>query len=318
MSALSGNSQSPRVVFAGTPEFSVTVLIALLEAGFAVPAVFTQPDRPAGRGRKLTASPVKRLAQSHQIPVLQPERLDPGSVERLRTFNADAVVVAAYGLILPAQFLHTPSLGCINVHASLLPRWRGAAPIQRAILAGDAETGITIMQMDEGLDTGAILAAESCPIRSDDTSQTLHDRLTEIGQRLLPATLAAVAAGDAQARPQNPSAVTYAERLSKGEALIDWSDSAAELDRKVRAFNPWPVAFTHLDGERLRIWQAEPREQRANTDPGVVADLSEAGIDVATGKGTLRLKQLQLPGGRSVSAGDFLNARKLEPGIRLK
>lgn len=304
-----------KIIFAGTPEFAATILEALLGSEYEVVAVYTQPDRPAGRGRKLTASSVKVLALEHKLPVVQPVSLrDEQAQQELATWNADVMVVVAYGLMLPQMVLETPRLGCVNVHASLLPRWRGAAPIQRAILAGDSETGVTIMQMDAGLDTGDMLHIAPCPISADDTAQTLHDKLAELGAQALLDTLNALAVGTCLPEAQDDSLTTYAEKLQKAEAQMDWRQPAALLARQVRAFNPWPVAFTPLGNggaKNLRIWMAEPVDVIASGEPGEVIAESRAGIDVTTGDGVLRLTKLQLPGGKPLSAEQFLNANSL-------
>lgn len=304
-----------KIIFAGTPEFAATILEALLGSEHEVVAVYTQPDRPAGRGRKLTASSVKVLALEHKLPVVQPVSLrDEQAQQELAIWNADVMVVVAYGLMLPQVVLETPRLGCVNVHASLLPRWRGAAPIQRAILAGDSETGITIMQMDAGLDTGDMLHIAPCPISADDTAQTLHDKLAELGAEALLDTLDALTTGTCSPAAQDDSLTTYAEKLQKAEAQLDWHQPAALLTRQVRAFNPWPVAFTLLgngDAKNLRIWMAEPVDLTASGEPGEVIAESRAGIDVTTGDGVLRLTKLQLPGGKPLSAEQFLNANSL-------
>lgn len=306
-----------KIIFAGTPEFSVPVLHVLLESAHDVVAVYTQPDRPAGRGRRTKASPVKRLAMEHELPVCQPRTLrDAPTQAVLEAYQADVMVVVAYGLILPAAVLAMPRLGCINVHASLLPRWRGAAPIQRAILAGDRKTGVTLMQMDAGLDTGPVLASLACPIASDDTGGRLHDRLAQLGARLLKENLKRVEQGQLVPQGQDEVLATYAEKLDKREAAIDWALSAEDIGRKVRAFNPWPVAETRYTDRQFRVWEAIP----ASTDdteqaPGTVLAAGKAGIDVACGTGTLRLVTVQLPGARPVSAGDFVNAHTLE-GVR--
>lgn len=301
-----------RIVFAGTPEFAVPPLRALLDSEHEVRAVYTQPDRPAGRGRKLQASPVKAAALAAQVPVYQPDTLrDPAEQRRLNNLGADLMVVVAYGLLLPREVLEAPRLGCVNIHASLLPRWRGAAPIQRAIEAGDPETGITLMQMDEGLDTGAMLATASTPISPSDTAQTLHDRLMQLGATLLLETLPALETGRVRPQNQDESAATYARKLSKEEARIQWQRPAAELDRMVRAFNPWPVAYTDYAGQPLRIWRAEPRDLTCHAPPGAVVAANSDGIDVATGAGVLRIVELQPAGSRRMPAAAFVNARDL-------
>ncbi|MCL4316633.1 MAG: methionyl-tRNA formyltransferase [Gammaproteobacteria bacterium] len=317
------------IAFAGTPEFAATVLQALLDDKQQVCAVYTQPDRPAGRGRKLTPSAVKLLAQLHGLPVLQPSSLKNAEVQQnLRALQPDLLVVVAYGLILPRAVLEIPHLGCVNVHASLLPRWRGAAPIQRAILAGDSETGVTLMQMDEGLDTGPMLARRACPILPDDNAQTLHDRLATLGGALLVQSLPALAQGTLSATPQDDARATYAHKIEKREAQLNWRESALQLERCVRAFNPWPVAHTTWRGEMLRIWAAETlmpthmdvlvsreagsrERQNTHTTPGSVLATAKQGIDVAAGHGILRITRLQLPGGRPLSAEEFLNAHSL-------
>ncbi|HEB86303.1 MAG TPA: methionyl-tRNA formyltransferase [Gammaproteobacteria bacterium] len=302
-----------RLIFAGTPAFAATSLQALLDAGHAVIAVYTQPDRPAGRGRKLQASPVKILAQAHQIPICQPENFnDNTDIETLQKLDADLMVVTAYGLLLPPAILAAPRLGCINVHASLLPRWRGAAPIQRAILAGDKETGITIMQMNEGLDTGDILLKQACPIENTDTGGSLHDRLASLGGQALQQALEKLKRDELQPQAQNNSLSTYARKLHKQEALLDWQEDAPALARRVRAFNPWPVAQTRLEDQILRIWAAEPVDDEPahtglSSEPGTVLSSRKTGIDIATGRGRLRLKRLQPPGKKAMDASAFLN-----------
>ncbi|VAX14322.1 Methionyl-tRNA formyltransferase [hydrothermal vent metagenome] len=302
-----------RLIFAGTPAFAASSLQALLDAGHNIIAVYTQPDRPAGRGRKLHASPVKILAQAQQIPVYQPENFNGNSdIETLQQLDADLMVVTAYGLLLPPAVLTTPRLGCINVHASLLPRWRGAAPIQRAILAGDSETGITIMQMNEGLDTGDILLKQPCPIKNTDTGGSLHDRLAPLGGQALQQALEKLQQGTLSPQPQDNSLSTYARKLSKQEAMLDWQEDAAALARRVRAFNPWPVAQTRIGDQILRIWSAEPLDGKpggaeSSAEPGTVLACNKAGIDIATGDGRLRLKQLQPPGKKAMDTPAFLN-----------
>ncbi|ANB01712.1 methionyl-tRNA formyltransferase [Ectothiorhodospira sp. BSL-9] len=301
-----------RIVYAGTPDFAVPALQALIDSPHTVVAVYTQPDRPAGRGRKLKPSPVKQLAQSHGIPVEQPERLrDEAHQQTLRAHAPDLMVVAAYGLILPQAVLDIPRLGCVNLHGSLLPRWRGAAPIQRALLAGDDKTGITLMQMAAGLDTGDMLLKSHCPITAQDTAATLHDTLAAQGAQLLLQGLEGLEAGSLRGEPQDEALVTYAEKLSKAEARLDWTRRAVCLDRRVRAFNPWPVAQTLHEGQPLRLWMSELPAGQASAAPGTVVAEGPQGIDVATGEGLLRITRLQLPGGKPLSAREFLNGRSL-------
>lgn len=309
-----------KIIFAGTPEFAATALSALLTTSHQVVAVYTQPDRPAGRGRKLQPSPVKKLALEHGIEVRQPAKLkDPADQAALGELGADLMVVVAYGLLLPQAVLDAPRLGCINIHASLLPRWRGAAPIQRAILAGDDESGVTIMQMEAGLDTGPMLHILKTTILRDDTGGSLHDRLAELGARALLESLAAIADGSLIPHPQDDALATYAKKLDKGEARIDWSQTAAEIDRQVRAFNPWPVAQCDFDGQVMRIWQARPVEDElpSKSQPGQIVGAGKSGIDVATGSGLLRILELQLPGKRALTAADFLNAHRVD-GVVLR
>lgn len=314
-----------RLVFAGTPEFAATILAALLDSGHPVVNVYTQPDRPAGRGRRLKASLVKTLAVRNHIPVSQPESLrSQESAAALAAHSPDVMVVAAYGLLLPPGILSVPTYGCINVHASLLPRWRGAAPIQRAILAGDDETGVSIMQMDKGLDTGGVLRAARLKIRSKDTAGTLSQRLARLGATTLLETLEQLSYGPLEATPQDDTEATLAPRVEKSEAELDWSQDADALERKIRAFNPWPVAFTQLPGaddpvaRRLRVWQAQPcpgRNDRAA--PGTVLTAGAEGIAVAAGDGVLLLREVQVPGSRVMNAADLLNARPILPGTVL-
>ena len=307
-------TRSLRVVYAGTPEFAVPALATLLASEHSVVAVYTQPDRPAGRGRKLRASPVKELALAHQVPVEQPASLrDPEVQQRLREYRPDVMVVAAYGLILPQAVLDLPVYGCLNIHASLLPRWRGAAPIQRAILAGDRETGVTIMRMDAGLDTGGMLLKRGCPIGDRDTAAILHDRLAELGAEALMAIVGRLGSEDLDGETQNEAEATYAAKIDKAEAELNWTLPADQIDRCVRAFNPWPVAYTRYRGEPLRVWVAEVLAQgRPDRAPaGTVIAEGPAGIDVACGEGILRILGLQLPGGRVLAPREFLTARSL-------
>ncbi|HEY3646260.1 MAG TPA: methionyl-tRNA formyltransferase [Gammaproteobacteria bacterium] len=303
--------KSLRIAYAGTPEFALPPLEAIAGSGHALVGVWTQPDRPAGRGRKLTPSPVKQRALELNVPVHQPENFKTEEAKQaLRDAQPDVMVVVAYGLILPASVLAIPRYGCLNIHASLLPRWRGAAPIQRAILAGDAESGVAIMQMDKGLDTGDVLLERRTPIGDEDDSQVLHDRLAKLGATALMQVLDALP--DVEPRKQDPAGVSYAAKLSKEEAQLDWNRSALELSRAVRGYNPWPVAYTQYQGQPLRIWRARPLDSSTKTPPGTVLVAGRDGIDVATGTGTLRILELQPPGGRVLSAADFANGRDLK------
>ena len=299
---------SLRVIFAGTPDFAATSLAALIHSQHDIIAVYTQPDRPAGRGRKLHASPVKELALEHDIPVLQPQNFkDVETSNTLRDLNADIMIVAAYGLILPQAVLDTPRLGCLNIHASLLPRWRGAAPIQRAIAAGDTESGISIMQMDAGLDTGDILRLDSCEIRSDDTGGSLHDRLAEIGATAILNCLDDVIENKIKPQKQDNSAAVYAHKLNKKEAEINWSSSAEQIQQLIRAFNPWPVTYTYLNNKTLRLWSAEIVNETSTAKAGTVIRCDKKGIDVTCGEGVLRLLKLQAAGSKAMDANVFLN-----------
>jgi len=302
---------SLNLIFAGTPEFAAEHLQALIDSEHRVVAVYSQPDRPAGRGRKLTASPVKSLALAHQIPVLQPINFKSDAAQtELAALQADLMVVVAYGLILPQVILDTPRLGCVNVHASLLPRWRGAAPIHRALLADDAQTGITIMQMDAGLDTGDALVTVACDILPTDSSAILHDRLIELGAPALLQALNQLETAATQPVAQNSAQATYAHKLEKTEGQIDWSDSAEQIDRQIRGLTPWPGAFTHWQGETVRLHQASLPGQSSEAAPGSLVAMTKVGFDVATGDGVLRLEKLQLPGKKAMSASDLLNARR--------
>ena len=300
-----------RIVFAGTPDFAVPCLRAAAARNEVV-AVYTQPDRPAGRGRGLTPSPVKREAIARGIPVLQPENFKAQvSRDALAALQPDVMVVVAYGLILPQSVLDIPAHGCWNVHASLLPRWRGAAPIQRAIQAGDTETGVCLMQMERGLDTGPVLLSQALPIGEGDTGGQLHDRLSELGAQVLSDGLGLLRAGILPvARAQPVEGVTYAHKLDKAEARLDWTQPAEALARTVRAFNPWPMAEAQLAGERVRIHGAVPLALEHRAAPGTVLLAGRDGIDVACGEGALRIRVLQREGGRAITAADYLNARR--------
>jgi methionyl-tRNA formyltransferase len=302
--------QSLRIVFAGTPDFSVAPLESLIASRHEVIAVYTQPDRPAGRGRKLMPGPVKERALAHGIPVMQPASFrDEGAIDDLASLQPDLMVVVAYGLLLPESVLDIPRLGCINIHASLLPRWRGAAPIQRAILAGDSRSGVSIMQMDAGLDTGPVWLEREIALQPNETGGSLHDRLAILGAEALMEALPLIASADRKPVPQPGEGVCYAHKLTKQEARIDWSEPALQIERLVRAFNPWPVAHADLDGEKVRIWEARMHEGSASAPPGAVIGTSREGIDVSTVDGILRVIRLQMPGKRPVTAQEFLNAR---------
>ncbi len=301
-----------KLIFAGTPDFAATALAALVAAGHDVALVMTQPDRPAGRGMALQASPVKQLAERHGLPVFQPATLkDPAAQERVRAVAADVMVVAAYGLILPQAVLDLPRHGCLNIHASLLPRWRGAAPIQRAILAGDTESGVCIMQMEAGLDTGPVLLSGALPIGSETTAASLHDELAALGARLIVEALARLPL-PAVAQPE--AGVTYAAKLEKAEALIDWRQPAAAIDRQVRAFNPFPGAATQLAGLQVKIWRASP-VAGAGT-PGELLAVDRDGLVIACGDGALRVTELQKAGGKRLPAAQFLAGHPLSAGER--
>ncbi|WP_369925989.1 methionyl-tRNA formyltransferase [Xanthomonas sp. NCPPB 2632] len=300
-----------RVVFAGTPEFAVPCFDACRASGAEVVAAYTQPDRPAGRGRKLGASPVKEAALAAGVPVEQPESFKAqADRDRLAAYAPDLMVVVAYGLILPRKVLAIPALGCWNVHASLLPRWRGAAPIQRAILAGDAESGVDLMQMEAGLDTGPVLVERRTSIAPDDTGGSLHDRLAALGADALVEGLRRTMAGEVlAARAQDDEGVAYAHKLDKAEARLDFTQPADALERKVRAFDPWPVAEAEVAGERLRVWAARAIDGVPGSTPGEVLGASRDGIDIACAQGALRLLAVQRAGGRRIGAADYLNAR---------
>lgn len=310
------NSSKLRIVFAGTPEFAAAHLRALLDwPSGEVVAVYSQPDRPAGRGKKLAMSPVKELALQHHLPVYQPQTLrNAEAQDELRALRPDVMVVVAYGLILPLAVLNTPRLGCINVHASILPRWRGAAPIQRVIEAGDMETGVTIMQMDEGLDTGDMLNIVRCTITDDETAGSLHDKLAKIGAPALIETLTQIAANTTVPEKQNNSLTCYAAKITKEEAALDWNKHATLLDRQIRAFNPTPVAYASIAGERVKIYRAHPEKKiavtKSNVTPGEIISADKNGIVISCGENSyLRILDLQLPGGKVLSAGEVLNGR---------
>lgn len=317
-----------QVAFAGTPEFARAALERLHAAGFSIPLVLTQPDRPAGRGMKLQPSPVKQFALAHHIPVAQPRslRLDGkfpedavAAREALQSARPDVLVVAAYGLILPQWTLDLPRLGCLNIHASLLPRWRGAAPIHRAIEAGDAETGVTIMQMDAGLDTGDMLLAERMPIAADDTTATLHDKLASLGARLIVEALELAACGGLRPVPQPAEGVSYAHKIEKAEAAIDWAQPADAIERRIRAFDPFPGASAQVRGETVKVWRARALMQgRGSVAPGTIVAVDADGIGVACGQGRLEITELQRPGGKRLAAAEFLRGFPLEPGMRFQ
>lgn len=315
MTETAGTAAEPplRIVYAGTPDFAVPALQALLDSRHEVVAVYCQPDRPAGRGRKLQAGPVKRVAVEAGIPVEQPLSLK-GAEEQatLRAWEPDVMVVAAYGLLLPQAVLDIPRHGCLNIHGSLLPRWRGAAPIQRAIQAGDAETGVTIMQMAAGLDTGDMLYKMARPITAADGAQSIHDKLAADGAEALLHTLDLLTSGKLQPQAQDESLTCYAHKLNKAEAQLDWNRPAAEIDRTIRAFDAWPTAFTLHDGQPLRLFASRVApDVRTGAAPGTVIAESRAGIDIATGDGVVRILSLQMPGGKRLTAAQFLNGRSL-------
>lgn len=304
-----------KIIFAGTPDFAVPALAALIEAGYDVKLVLTQPDRPSGRGMKLKASPVKELATQHQIEVFQPETLKDVDVQsHIADVNADVMIVAAYGLIIPTNVLEMPRFGCYNIHASLLPRWRGAAPIHRSLLAGDAETGVTIMEVVPALDAGAMVSKGVLAIGERDTTQSLHDELAKMGADLMVDAMRQLAeSGGLSSFQQDDSLVTYAAKLQKAEASIDWSNSADLISRQVRAFNPFPVAHAMLNGEVCRIWMATSASDFVNEKPGIVLEVGSA-IKVACGSGVLTIEELQLPGGKRLKAKDFVVGHDLKVG----
>ncbi|MBL6999377.1 MAG: methionyl-tRNA formyltransferase [Gammaproteobacteria bacterium] len=301
-----------KIIYAGTPEFAVPALEALLQSNHQLVAVYTQPDRPAGRGRKLQPGPVKVCALQHDIPVLQPENFkQQQDIGEFKAFAADLMVVAAYGILLPAVILNAPRLGCVNLHASLLPRWRGAAPIQRAILAGDVETGITLMQMDAGLDSGNMLATSRVNILPQTTAEALHDQLSYSGAHLLMAKLSAIEDQSIPSMAQDPAAVTYASKLTKQEALIDWSQPAQQIQRAIRAYNPWPVSFSYLQGQSVKLWSAQFSHQPCTAAAGQIIAHTPEGIQVCCGEGVLTVTEMQFAGKKRATAGQILNGRNL-------
>ncbi|MBA2657625.1 MAG: methionyl-tRNA formyltransferase [Tatlockia sp.] len=307
-----------RIIFAGTPEFTLPCLNALLNSGHELLAVYTQPDRPAGRGRKLQFSAVKTWALAHQLPVYQPENFkDDNAVAELAALQPDILIVIAYGLILPKKVLTLPTLGCINVHASLLPRWRGASPIQQAILHGDRESGISIMQMDEGMDTGDVLTEVTCLINSKESAGNLHDKLAQLAAEPLLNTLDALAKGQAKPKKQDNSQVCYAAKIKKEDAAIDWTKTAIEIAQQIRAFNPWPIAFTQLGNVNLRIHRAEVLEYPVSVPPGTIISLDKRGMLVATGKNALLVETLQFPGAKAMALADWLNAGRSQLHVNL-
>ncbi|MGF1790709.1 methionyl-tRNA formyltransferase [Photobacterium profundum] len=313
-------SKPLRIVFAGTPDFAARHLAALLSSQHEVIAVYTQPDRPAGRGKKLTASPVKNIALENDLPVYQPASLrNEDAQQELAALNADIMIVVAYGLLLPKIVLDTPKLGCINVHGSILPRWRGAAPIQRSIWAGDEETGVTIMQMDEGLDTGDMLTIATLAIEPTDTSATMYDKLAGLGPNALIDCLSEISAGTAIAKKQNDELANYAKKLNKEEAKIDWAMEATAIERCIRAFNPWPMSYFAVAEQNVKVWHAVVEADNQGKTPGTILSADKQGITVATGKGALRLIELQPPGKKAMKAQDILNSRRewFEPGTQL-
>jgi methionyl-tRNA formyltransferase len=311
-------TQPLRIIFAGTPDFAARHLQALINSEHQIVGVYSQPDRPAGRGKKLKASEVKALALEHELPVFQPQSLKTDeALEELNSLNADIMIVVAYGLILPKAILDAPRLGCLNVHGSILPRWRGAAPIQRAIWAGDQQTGVTIMQMDEGLDTGDMLHISRCPIDNTETSASLYTKLAELGPDALIDTINRLANGEITPEPQNDTDANYAKKLSKDEANIDWSMDAEQIERNIRAFNPWPVCFTQMSGNTVKIYQANVVEQSGAS--GTVLASDKNGIVVACGKHALSISELQPQGKKPMAINDFLNGRSdwVTPGTVL-
>lgn len=300
-----------RIIFAGTPEFAATHLQKLIRTSHHIVTVFTQPDRPSGRGNKVISSPVKMLALDHNIPVLQPCSLKTNSLaEKIRALDADIFITVAYGLLLPEAILKLPRFGCINVHGSLLPKWRGAAPIQRSCLAGDTETGISLMQMDAGLDTGDILLQVQCPIEKNDTSASLYQKLAQLGAKALPEILIKLPSGNITPQKQDDHKATYAEKLTRKEAQLNWNKTAPELEREIRAFNPWPGSWFTVNGHRIKVWESHMGTKKTEARPGAILSADKTGIHVATSNGTLVLTKLQPAGKKILSAQDLLNARQ--------
>lgn len=312
--------QPLRIIFAGTPDFAAKHLASLVESSHEIVAVYTKEDTPSGRGKKLQASAVKHLALEHNLPVIQPRSLrDHDAQQELAALNADLMVVVAYGLILPQTVLDTPRLGCINVHGSLLPKWRGAAPIQRAIWAGDAQSGVTIMQMDKGLDTGAMLYKASLDIASDETSATLYDRLAELGPNALVEAIDLLSQDKLDAEAQDDAQATYAHKLSKDEAKINWNDNAQHIERCIRAFNPWPVSYFQIAEMNVKVWQATCDSAPTSASAGTIISADKKGIVIATSQGSITLLNLQFPGKKAMAINDILNSRKalFEVGTQL-
>jgi methionyl-tRNA formyltransferase len=305
-------SKAMKIIFAGTPEFAASALQACIHSHHNIVAVLTQPDRPAGRGLKISYSPVKQLAVSAKIPIYQPQRMDDETIEQLRTLHSDVMLVIAYGLLLPKKVLNLPKLGCINIHASLLPKWRGAAPVQRAIIAGDQQTGISIMKIIEELDAGPVLQQFVCEIQSTDTGSSLHDRLAQMAANEIVAVLDNLQSGKLRANPQDNSQASYAKKLHKQEANINWHESASVIERKIRAFNSWPVAYTYFKAQRLRIWEAYLGSATVDEEPGAILSTSNKTIEVATGEGAINLTLVQLAGGKIIKAQDFINAHNFD------
>lgn len=300
-----------KILFAGTPTFAAKHLQALLDAEFNICAVITQPDKPAGRGRKLQPSPVKQLAMANHLTTYQPTTLRDQDIQQvIQKLQPDIIVDVACGLLVPKEILDLPRYGCINVHPSLLPRWRGATPIQHAILAGDQQTGVSIMQMDEGWDTGPVLLQKICPIKPDDTTAILLNKLAEVGITALIEVLTKLEQNGINAEKQSVNAACYAKKINKEAGRINWQKSAIELDREIRAYNPWPIAFTEIGGQIVRIWKAAPTNNKANDKPGTILQFNKQSIDVATGNGILRIYKMQFPGGKVLSIDDLLHSKK--------